>query len=115
MHTGIAGDHEQIPGERHGRSIGPHFLPAQDLPVLVFRPRVRATDRLAFGIQGGLAYQPGADLAALFGVEASYSFLPGWALTAGYNILGFESNLGNQPTKQGVYLKLDLMLDEVKK
>jgi len=77
--------------------------------------RYWATDRLAFGVQGGALYQPGADLASLFGVEASYAFLPGWALTAGYNVLGFDSNLGNQPTKKGVYLKLDLMLDEVKK
>jgi len=75
--------------------------------------RYWVSDRLAFGVQGGLAYQPGADLASLFGAEANYSFLPGWALTAGYNLLGFDSNLGNQPTKKGAYLKLDLMLDEV--
>lgn len=77
--------------------------------------RYWTTDRLAFGVQGGLAYQPGADLASLFGVEASYSFLPGWALTAGYNILGFDSDLGTQPTKKGAYLKFDLMFDEIHK
>jgi len=76
--------------------------------------RYWASDRLAFGVQGGLAYQPGADLASMFGLEASYSFLPGWALTAGYNFLGFDLNLGNQPTKKGAYLKLDLMLDEIR-
>jgi hypothetical protein len=73
------------------------------------------TDTFALGLGAGLAYQYGSAFGSRLGLEASIVPLSGLMLTAGYNILGFSSDLGNQPTRPGAYLKFDLLLDEVHK
>ena len=70
---------------------------------------------LAFGLGLGALYQGGAPLATKLGLEATVVPFPGWGLTAGYNFLGFQSDLGHTPTRPGFYLKLDLTLDEIKR
>lgn len=72
------------------------------------------TDSLSLGGHLGALYQPGSPLGTVLGVEASYLPLPGLSVTAGYNFRGVASDLGSQPTRQGVYLRLDLMADEVR-
>jgi hypothetical protein len=72
------------------------------------------TDNLSLGGHLGALYQPGSPLGTVLGVEASYLPLPGLSVTAGYNFRGVASNLGSVPTRQGVYLRLDLMADEVR-
>ena len=72
-------------------------------------------DRLALGVGVGALYQSGSTLSTRLGLEATVVPFPGWGLSAGYNLLGFPSDLGQSPMKQGFYLKLDLMLDEVKR
>ncbi len=46
-----------------------------------------------------------------YGVEGSVRALPGTWLTAGYNFAGFDG-IGNQYTKPGSYVRLDVTLDE---
>ena len=56
--------------------------------------------------------QPGTGMSAFgLGVEASLRALPGTWVTVGYNALGFDG-IGTRFTKPGLYLRLDLLLDE---
>ncbi|MGY2896796.1 hypothetical protein [Deinococcus sp. UYEF24] len=73
------------------------------------------TDTFALGLGTGVAYQSGSALGSRLGLEASIVPLSGLMLTAGYNILGFTSDLGSQPTRPGAYLKVDLLIDELRK
>ena len=77
--------------------------------------RYWTSDRLAFGLGLGALYQANAPIATRLGVEATVVPFPGWGLTAGYNFLGFQADLGHTPTRPGFYLKLDLMLDDLKR
>ncbi|WP_293915375.1 hypothetical protein [Deinococcus sp.] len=69
-------------------------------------------DRFGIGAQGRALVQPATGSPVLgFGVEGSVRALPGTWLTAGYNLAGFEG-IGNLYTKRGLYLRLDLTVDE---
>src|SRR5471032_123354 len=65
MYARVTGDHEQIPAEFHGVGVTVGFLPAQDLPVLVLRPRVGAAHRLAVFAALGVVGQGAIHLAVL--------------------------------------------------
>nr|WP_246363441.1 autotransporter outer membrane beta-barrel domain-containing protein [Deinococcus budaensis] len=72
------------------------------------------TDRFGVGAWGRVLTQPATNTTALgYGVEGSVRALPGTWLTAGYNFAGFEGlpSAGTY-TKQGLYLRLDLTVDE---
>lgn len=71
------------------------------------------TDRFGLGAWGRVLTQP-ASSSQLYGLglEASVRALPGTWLTAGYNLLGFEGLPSNTYTRPGLYLRLDLTLDE---
>ncbi|ULH14490.1 DUF11 domain-containing protein [Deinococcus sp. KNUC1210] len=70
------------------------------------------TDFIGIGAWGRALVQPSSSTTQYgFGLEGSVRALPGTWLTAGYNFAGFDG-LGNQYTKPGVYLRLDLTLDE---
>jgi hypothetical protein len=66
-------------------------------------------------VQLGSTVQPGNTVQLLAGAGVSVVPVPGWGVAAGYNFLGFNSDLGSQPTRKGVYLRLDLLLDELKR
>src|SRR5476649_186904 len=65
MYARVTGDHEQIPAEFHGAGVTVGFLPAQDFPVLVLRPRVGAAHRLAVFAALGVVGQGAINLAVL--------------------------------------------------
>lgn len=71
------------------------------------------TDRFGIGAAvRGLA-QPGTNYSALsLGLEGSYRALPGTWITLGYNPMGFTGIGSNIYTRQGLYLRLDMMLDD---
>ncbi|MVN87651.1 DUF11 domain-containing protein [Deinococcus sp. HMF7620] len=71
------------------------------------------TDRLGLGLAARGLVQPatGSTLSSL-GLEASYRALPGTWVTLGYNPVGFSGIGTNIYTRQGLYLRLDLMLDD---
>ncbi|MFC4427850.1 DUF11 domain-containing protein [Deinococcus navajonensis] len=72
------------------------------------------TDRLGLGAWGRMITQPGTGTTEYgYGLEASYRALPGTWVTAGYNPQGF-TGIGTSATytKPGVYVRLDLTLDE---
>ncbi|MFC4456682.1 hypothetical protein [Deinococcus sonorensis] len=75
--------------------------------------RYWVNDRFALGAGAGALFQTGSALATRLGIEATVVPFPGWGLTAGYNFLGFTSNLGFQPMRQGAYVKADLLIDEI--
>ena len=84
---------------------------------LTFQPSVSGTyflnDYLGVGVAGRAVYQPSSGYSAYsLGLEGTVRALPGTWLTLGYNPLGFEGISGNVSTRQGVYVRLDLMLDE---
>ncbi len=72
------------------------------------------TDRFGVGGWGRMLTQPSTATDVLgYGLEASVRALPGTWLTAGYNFKGFEGlPSAGQYTKRGLYLRLDLTLDE---
>jgi len=72
------------------------------------------TNRFGVGGWARMLTQPGSSMNVLgYGVEASVLAVPGTWLTAGYNIKGFEGLPSAATyTKQGLYLRLDLTLDE---
>jgi hypothetical protein len=87
-----------------------------DAQSLTLQPSLGAVyyigERFGVGAWGRALIQPGADNAAYgFGIEGSVRALPGTWLTAGYNLAGFDG-LGNLYTKKGLYLRLDLTVDE---
>src|ERR1700712_2647490 len=62
MDAGVARDDEQIPVKGHGGRVRAGFLPAQNLPVLVFRPRVGPAHRLTVFAAPGVVGQRAIDL-----------------------------------------------------
>lgn len=71
------------------------------------------TDRLGLGLAGRALLQPATGYQAYsFGVEGSVRALPGTWVTLGYNPLGFSGINSNLYTRQGAYVRLDLMLDD---
>ena len=86
-----------------------------DSSSLTLQPALGATaylgDRFGIGVWGRALTQSGSDPLLGFGLEGSVRALPGTWLTAGYNFAGFDG-IGNQYTKQGAYLRLDVTLDE---
>ncbi|CAM4266456.1 hypothetical protein [Deinococcus marmoris] len=69
-------------------------------------------ERFGVGAWGRVLTQPSTGTTqAGYGLEASVRALPGTWLTAGYNLAGFEG-IGNQYTKKGAYVRLDLTVDE---
>ncbi|QFP78177.1 DUF11 domain-containing protein [Deinococcus sp. AJ005] len=69
-------------------------------------------ERFGVGAWGRVLTQPSTGTTQTgYGLEASVRALPGTWLTAGYNLAGFEG-IGNQYTKKGAYVRLDLTLDE---
>ncbi len=71
-------------------------------------------DYLAVGAWTYLYLQPSTTTQLFaYGLEGSVRALPGLWLSAGYNLKGFDGlNIPNIYTKQGLYLRLDLTLDE---
>lgn len=71
------------------------------------------TSTLGVGAWTHLLMQPGSQTTLYgYGLEASYNVLPGTWLTAGYNIKGFDGISKTLYTRPGLYLRLDLTLDE---
>ena len=70
------------------------------------------TDFLGVGAWGRTLVQPGSASSQYgYGLEGSLRALPGTWLSVGYNFAGFDG-LGRDYTRQGLYLRLDLTLDE---
>ena len=87
-----------------------------DAGSLTLQPSLGATAYIGerFGIGGWsrALIQPASGVAVYgYGLEGSLRALPGTWLTAGYNFAGFDG-IGNQYTKQGAYVRLDVTLDE---
>ncbi|WP_161881547.1 hypothetical protein [Deinococcus alpinitundrae] len=87
-----------------------------DSGSLTLQPSLGATAYIGerFGVSGwGRALiQPASGSAVYgYGLEGSLRALPGTWLTAGYNFAGFDGT-GNQYTKQGAYVRLDVTLDD---
>ncbi|THF68065.1 DUF11 domain-containing protein [Deinococcus sp. Arct2-2] len=71
------------------------------------------TDRFGVGAWGRMITQPATSNTAYgYGLEASVRPLQGTWLTAGYNFRGFEGLPSATYTRSGLYLRLDLTLDE---
>ncbi len=84
---------------------------------LTVQPSVSGTyyinDHVGVGVAGRAIYQPGSSYSAYsLGLEGSLRALPGTWVTLGYNAIGFDGISGNVSTRKGLYLRLDLMLDE---
>ncbi len=84
---------------------------------LTVQPSVSGTyylnDFIGVGVAGRAIYQPSSNYSAYsFGLEGSLRALPGTWVTLGYNAIGFDGISGNISTRKGLYLRLDLMLDE---
>ncbi|GAA0509160.1 autotransporter outer membrane beta-barrel domain-containing protein [Deinococcus depolymerans] len=71
------------------------------------------TEQFGLGLAARGLIQPatGSTLLSL-GVEGSYRALPGTWVTLGYNPVGFQGIGTNIYTRQGLYLRLDLTLDD---
>lgn len=75
--------------------------------------RTWVTSKLALGAAYRALYQPGSQtFVQALGLEGTYRVLPQAGLTLGYNLGGFDS-LTAEPTTPGLYLRLDVMLDEL--
>ncbi|WP_425146920.1 hypothetical protein [Deinococcus sp.] len=88
-----------------------------DTGSLTFQPSVSGmyylNDSLGIGVAGRAVFQPSSGYSAYsLGLEGSFRALPGTWVTLGYNPVGFDGISGNVSTRQGAYLRLDLMLDE---
>lgn len=84
---------------------------------LTVQPSVSGTyyfnDFLGVGVAGRAIFQPSSSYSAYsLGLEGSLRALPGTWVTLGYNPLGFDGVSGNVSTRKGLYLRLDLLLDE---
>ncbi|WP_425146369.1 DUF11 domain-containing protein [Deinococcus sp.] len=70
------------------------------------------SDLIGIGAWSRALMQPATGIIQFgYGLEGSFRALPGTWLTAGYNFAGFDG-LGNNYTKPGLYLRLDVTLDE---
>lgn len=83
---------------------------------LTLQPSLGATaylgDVFGLGLAARALIQPSTGTTLYgFGVEGSLRALPGTWLTLGYNPTGFEG-IGNTYSKQGLYFRMDLLLDE---
>jgi hypothetical protein len=90
---------------------------AGDTASLTFQPSASATyhltERFGLGLAGRALYQPGSNFSAYsLGLEASARLLPGTWATVGYNPFGFDGVAQSLYTRRGLYLRLDLMLDD---
>lgn len=71
------------------------------------------TDRFGLGLWAHALTQPASQTTLTgFGLEGSYNVLPGTWLTAGYNLSGFDGISKTLYTRPGLYLRLDLTLDD---
>lgn len=71
------------------------------------------TDRLGLGLAARALMQPASGTTLYSaGIEGSFRALPGTWVTLGYNPVGFSGIGSNLYTRQGAYLRLDLMLDD---
>lgn len=90
---------------------------AGDSGSLTLQPSVSGTYYLnsTFGVGAAARglFQPGSNYTAYsLGLEASARVLPGTWATLGYNPVGFEGVASNLYTRRGLYVRLDLMLDD---
>lgn len=70
-------------------------------------------DRFGLGLAARGLVQPATNSTLLSaGIEGSFRALPGTWLTVGYNPVGFSGIGSNIYTRQGAYLRLDLVLDD---
>lgn len=70
-------------------------------------------DRLGLGLAARALVQPAMNYHAYsFGIEGSVRALPGTWVTVGYNPVGFTGINSNMYTRQGAYVRLDMMLDD---
>lgn len=71
------------------------------------------TDRIGLGLAARTLLQPATGYQGYsLGIEGSFRAMPGAWVTVGYNPLGFTGIGSNLYTRQGAYLRLDLMLDD---
>ncbi|WP_291425585.1 hypothetical protein [Deinococcus sp.] len=71
------------------------------------------TDRIGLGLAGRALVQPGSNYHGYSaGIEASLRALPGTWVTLGYNPWGFTGIGSNLYTRQGAYVRIDMMLDD---
>ncbi|MFN8509906.1 MAG: hypothetical protein U0Z75_05015 [Deinococcaceae bacterium] len=82
---------------------------------LMLQPQIGLTanliDPLAVGVYGRALYQPAIDKVQYgLSLEGTWNVLSGLGLTLGYNPTGFEG-LGGY-TRKGVYVRVDVLLDE---
>ena len=90
---------------------------AGDTGSLTFQPSASGTyyvtDSIGIGAAARALFQPGSGYSAYsLGLEASARVLPGTWATLGYNPIGFEGVASNLYTRRGLYVRLDLMLDD---
>jgi len=83
---------------------------------LLIQPQLGATvfltDRLGLGVYGRALYQPSLQKTEWgLGLEATFRALDGLWATVGYNPTGFNGIGAN--TRQGLYFRLDVLLNEV--
>ncbi|TSA86786.1 DUF11 domain-containing protein [Deinococcus detaillensis] len=70
-------------------------------------------DTFGIGAAARGLFQPGTNYSAYsLGLEASARVLPGTWATLGYNPVGFDGVASNLYTRRGLYVRLDLMLDD---
>jgi hypothetical protein len=122
----LGGTAPQVIGEANVEYHQPQFalragvagrMLISDPGSLTFQPSVSGTyyltDYIGVGVAGRAIFQPASNYSAYsLGLEGSLRALPGTWVTVGYNPVGFDGISGNVSTRQGLYLRLDLMLDE---
>lgn len=70
-------------------------------------------DRIGLGLAGRALVQPATGYNGYsFGLEGSWRALPGTWLTVGYNPVGFKGIGSNLYTRQGAYMRIDMMFDD---
>ncbi|WP_407569364.1 hypothetical protein [Deinococcus altitudinis] len=122
----LGGSSPQVIGEANVEYHQPQFglragvagrMLLSDPGSLTFQPSVSGTyyltDAIGVGVAGRAIFQPASNFSAYsLGLEGSLRALPGTWVTVGYNPVGFDGISSSVSTRQGVYLRLDLMLDE---
>ncbi|GGR05040.1 DUF11 domain-containing protein [Deinococcus ruber] len=122
----LAGADAQVVGEANVEYHQPQFamragvagrMLLADTGSLTFQPSVSGmyylNDYLGVGVAGRAVYQPSTGYSAYsLGLEGSVRALPGTWITVGYNPIGFDGISSNVSTRQGTYVRLDLLLDE---
>lgn len=122
----LGGSSPQVIGEANLEYHQPQFglragvagrMLLSDPGSLTFQPSVSGTyyltDSIGVGVAGRAIFQPASNFSAYsLGLEGSLRALPGTWITVGYNPVGFDGISSSVSTRQGLYLRLDLMLDE---